>query len=90
MLSYLIRRIILVLPVAFGVSVICFLLVQIAPGDPLTAIMPVDATAEEQAWPLILLNSSLMGAVSGSFLYTDQGFASGVFTGAIDAGFMGG
>ena len=49
MLSYLIRRIILVLPVAFGVSVICFLLVQIAPGDPLTAIMPVDATAEEQA-----------------------------------------
>ncbi|GHF60289.1 ABC transporter permease [Seohaeicola zhoushanensis] len=49
MLSYLIRRLILVLPVAFGVSVICFLLVQIAPGDPLTAIMPVDATAEEQA-----------------------------------------
>ncbi|MAC81517.1 MAG: ABC transporter permease [Rhodobacteraceae bacterium] len=49
MLSYLIRRIILVLPVAFGVSIICFLLVQIAPGDPLTAIMPVDATAEEQA-----------------------------------------
>lgn len=49
MLSYLLRRILLVLPVAFGVSVICFLLVQIAPGDPLTAIMPVDATAEEQA-----------------------------------------
>jgi peptide/nickel transport system permease protein len=48
-LSYLLRRILLVLPVAFGVSVICFLLVQIAPGDPLTAIMPVDATAEEQA-----------------------------------------
>ena len=37
------------IPVAFGVSVICFLLVQIAPGDPLTAIMPVDATAAEQA-----------------------------------------
>lgn len=37
------------MPVAFGVSVICFLLVQIAPGDPLTAIMPVDATAEQQA-----------------------------------------
>ncbi|RBO53145.1 ABC transporter permease [Rhodovulum sp. BSW8] len=49
MFSYLLRRLILVLPVAFGVSVICFLLVQIAPGDPLTAIMPVDATAEEQA-----------------------------------------
>jgi len=46
------------------------------------------ATAEDQAWPLILLNSPLNGAVTGSFLYTDQGFASGVFTGAIDAGFM--
>ncbi|NDV97751.1 MULTISPECIES: ABC transporter permease [unclassified Salipiger] len=49
MLSYFLRRLILVLPVAFGVSVICFMLVQIAPGDPLTAIMPIDATAEEQA-----------------------------------------
>ncbi|MBE9635274.1 ABC transporter permease subunit [Salipiger mangrovisoli] len=49
MLSYFFRRLLLVLPVAFGVSVICFMLVQIAPGDPLTAIMPVDATAEEQA-----------------------------------------
>jgi len=48
------------------------------------------ATAEEQAWPLILLNSPLNGAVSGSFLYTDQGFASGVYTGAISAAFMGG
>ncbi|WP_420343262.1 ABC transporter permease [Paenirhodobacter sp.] len=49
MLSYLLRRLTLVLPVAFGVSVICFLLVQIAPGDPLTSIMPVDASAEQQA-----------------------------------------
>jgi hypothetical protein len=48
------------------------------------------ATAEEQAWPLILLNCSLNGAVSGSFLYTDQGFASGFLTGAISAAFMGG
>ncbi len=46
------------------------------------------ATAEDQAWPLILLNSPLNAAVTGTFLYTDQGFASGVFTGAIDPGFM--
>lgn len=46
------------------------------------------ATAEEQAWPLILINSPLCGAVTGSFLYTDQGFASGVFTGAISPEFM--
>ena len=48
------------------------------------------ATAEEQAWPLILLNSPLNGAVTGAFLLTDQGFASGVYTGAIDPSFMGG
>ncbi|MER5171347.1 ABC transporter permease [Thioclava sp. GXIMD2076] len=49
MFSYILRRLLLVIPVAFGVSVICFLLVQIAPGDPLTSIMPAEATAEEQA-----------------------------------------
>jgi len=46
------------------------------------------ATAEEQAWPLVLLACPLNAAVTGSFLYTDQGFASGVFTGAIDASFL--
>ena len=46
------------------------------------------ATAEEQAWPLVLLNSPLNRVVTGTFLYTDQGFASGVFTGAIDPSFM--
>lgn len=49
MFTYLVRRLIYVLPVAVGVSLFCFLLVHIAPGDPLTAIMPVDATQEEQA-----------------------------------------
>ncbi|MCB2077015.1 MAG: SDR family oxidoreductase [Novosphingobium sp.] len=48
------------------------------------------ATAEDQAWPLILLNSPLNATITGTFLYTDQGFASGVFTGAISAAFMGG
>jgi NAD(P)-dependent dehydrogenase (short-subunit alcohol dehydrogenase family) len=46
------------------------------------------ATPEEQAWPLILLNSKLNAAVTGALVYTDQGFTGGVFTGAIDASFM--
>jgi NAD(P)-dependent dehydrogenase (short-subunit alcohol dehydrogenase family) len=46
------------------------------------------ATAEEQAWPLVLLNSPLNATVTGTFLYTDQGFSSGVLTGAIDPSFM--
>jgi peptide/nickel transport system permease protein len=49
MLLYILRRIVYVTPVALGVSVICFLLVHLAPGDPLTAIMPIDATAQQQA-----------------------------------------
>ena len=49
MLTHLARRLIYVLPVCFGVSLFCFLLVHIAPGDPLTSIMPVDASAEQQA-----------------------------------------
>lgn len=41
-------------------------------------------TPDEQAWPLILLSSALNSAVTGAVLYTDQGFAGGVATGAID------
>jgi peptide/nickel transport system permease protein len=49
MLLYLVRRVLHVLPVALGVSLICFLLVHLAPGDPLVAVMPIDATAEQEA-----------------------------------------
>ena len=49
MLLYILKRIVYVTPVALGVSVICFLLVHLAPGDPLTSVMPIDATAEQQA-----------------------------------------
>lgn len=49
MLLYILKRIVYVAPVALGVSLVCFMLVHLAPGDPLTAIMPVDATAEQQA-----------------------------------------
>lgn len=48
------------------------------------------ATPEEQAWPLILLNSPLNAVVTGVVLYTDQGFVSGVYTGAIDSSVMSG
>jgi peptide/nickel transport system permease protein len=49
MLVYFLRRLLYVCPVALGVSIICFMLVHIAPGDPLTSVMAVDATAQEQA-----------------------------------------
>src|SRR3954467_12533233 len=43
MLLYTIRRIAYAIPIALAVSVICFLLVHIAPGDPINAIVPPDA-----------------------------------------------
>jgi NAD(P)-dependent dehydrogenase (short-subunit alcohol dehydrogenase family) len=42
------------------------------------------ATPEEQAWPLVLLNSKMNAVVTGTVLYTDQGFAGGMYTGQID------
>lgn len=46
MLGYIIRRILFALPIAIGVSVVCFSLVYLAPGDPLQTVLPPDATAE--------------------------------------------
>ena len=49
MLRYALKRLLYMLPVAIGVSIVCFLLVHLAPGDPLTSILPIDASAEQQA-----------------------------------------
>ncbi len=43
MLQYLIRRILYAVPIALAVSLVCFMLVHIAPGDPVNAIVPADA-----------------------------------------------
>jgi peptide/nickel transport system permease protein len=46
MLSYLLRRILYAAPIALSVSLVCFMLVHIAPGDPINAILPPDAPAD--------------------------------------------
>lgn len=43
MMIYTLRRIAYSLPIALAVSVVCFLLVHIAPGDPVNAIVSPDA-----------------------------------------------
>jgi peptide/nickel transport system permease protein len=48
MIGYLIRRLGYALPIMFGVSFLCFMLVHIAPGDPLVSILPADASVELQ------------------------------------------
>jgi peptide/nickel transport system permease protein len=48
MILYALKRLLYVLPVALGVSVVCFLLVHIAPGDPLNSVLPSDASQQLQ------------------------------------------
>jgi peptide/nickel transport system permease protein len=49
MLGYVLRRLIAMLPIAVGVSMVCFGLVYLAPGDPLQTLLPPDADAETVA-----------------------------------------
>jgi peptide/nickel transport system permease protein len=46
MLIYILRRILYTLPIAMGVSLVCFALVHLAPGDPLSAITPEGASPQ--------------------------------------------
>lgn len=46
MLQYAIRRLLYVIPISLGVTVLVFALVHIAPGDPLNAVVGADAPAE--------------------------------------------
>ena len=43
MLPYMLRRVAYAIPIALAVSLVCFMLVHIAPGDPVNAIVPADA-----------------------------------------------
>ena len=49
MWNYTARRLAFAIPTLFGVSVIMFFLIFVAPGDPLTALLPPDASAEQKA-----------------------------------------
>ncbi len=46
MFTYIVKRILYVIPIGLAVSLVCFSLVFLAPGDPLSAILPPDATTE--------------------------------------------
>ncbi len=46
MFRYILRRIAYAIPIALSVSVVCFLLVHIAPGDPIDSIIPPDTPRE--------------------------------------------
>ena len=47
---YAARRVLMTIPIALGVSAICFALIFLAPGDPIQSMLPPDATPEEVAF----------------------------------------
>ncbi len=47
---YVIRRILLAAPIAIGVTVICFALIYLAPGDPIQSLLPPEATQADVAY----------------------------------------
>ncbi len=46
MLIYLLRRVLYTIPIAIGVSIVCFALIHLAPGDPLSAVIPEGASPQ--------------------------------------------
>lgn len=46
MLAYLFKRLLHAVPIALAVTLLCFSLVHLAPGDPLSAVLPSDASQE--------------------------------------------
>lgn len=47
MWSYAGRRLLMTIPIGLGVTIICFALVYIAPGDPVQSLLPPDATEQD-------------------------------------------
>lgn len=54
MLTYLAKRIIFTLPIMLGVTIVCFALVHLAPGDPLVSVLPPDASQEMKLQMMML------------------------------------
>lgn len=46
---YALRRLVMTIPILLGVTIICFLLVEIAPGDPIQSLLPPSASEADKA-----------------------------------------
>ena len=46
MYFFIARRLLYTVPIALGVSIICFSLIHLAPGDPLSAMLPENASPD--------------------------------------------
>ncbi|MGL4494882.1 MAG: ABC transporter permease [Beijerinckiaceae bacterium] len=66
MILYLLKRSLVTLPTLFGVALVCFALVHIAPGDPLVSVLPPDASQD--------MKMQLMGLYGFDRPYYEQFF----------------
>jgi len=73
-LFYLLRRVLYAVPIALSVGLVCFMLVHIAPGDPINAIVPPDA-------PMDVVNRITTGV--RNLDYVEAARASGAGAGTI-------
>ncbi len=85
MVLYTFRRLLAVVPVVFLITLLLFVLIQLAPGDPITLLMPEDAPPEaieelrikwgldQPIWVQYLryLSNVLTGDLGVSFMYGD-------------------
>jgi peptide/nickel transport system permease protein len=94
MLFYILRRVLYAIPIAIGVTVVVFSLVQIAPGDPISAIMPNEATEEMLAaarrdygldQPLVVQYAIWLGKAAHGELGTSIGSGRPVAEELVDA-----
>ena len=75
MLSYVLKRILSLIPVLFVVSVVIFLVIYLIPGGPATALLGLEASAEQ----IEQLNTEL--GFNRPFLVQYADWLSGVFHG---------
>jgi peptide/nickel transport system permease protein len=54
MLTYVAKRIVSTLPIMLGVSIVCFMLVHMAPSDPLVSVLPPDASEDLKQQMMVL------------------------------------
>jgi peptide/nickel transport system permease protein len=66
MLVYTAKRVVYALPIMLGVTVVCFCLVHLAPGDPLVSVLPPDASDQ--------LKQQMMGLYGFDRPYYEQFF----------------
>ena len=72
MIKYVIKRILLLIPVFFGVTFVIFAIVRMNPADPVVAILGINITEEQYAAKAAELGAKELDIISDSLLLVKQ------------------